>query len=241
MDIETYKKRKQDLENTKPKTREFCITCCQPTFSCYCQHIQKFDPKIKFCILIHPIEQKRRIASGRMAHLCLENSELILGHDYSFNPEIENILNNPDYKPYVLYPGQGSLDISKPSTEKETLFPASKTPVIFVIDGTWATARQTMRLSENIKRLPRICFTPPGPSQFRVRKQPHENCYSTLEAIHHTIELLGNTCSFKNEERTHDRLLDVFNQMVERQLSFVREAYDNPKSTSYRRPKKRVA
>jgi DTW domain-containing protein YfiP len=92
---------------------------------------------------------------------------------------------------------------------------------LFVIDGTWATARKTMRLSQNLRSLPQICFTPPGPSNFRVRKQPRPECLSTIEAVHHSIELLGESVGFDVKSRKHDQLLTLFDQFVDRQISYV--------------------
>lgn len=241
MNSELYLQRRQMLERDQPKYRSICIQCLQPGFGCYCQHIQKFDAKIKFIILIHPIEMKRRIATGRMSHLCIENSELIVGQDYSQNKEVNAILHNPNYQPMVLYPGTRSKNLTQANQEeKMNLFSKEKMPAIFVIDGTWATARKTMYQSQNLKVLPRIGFTPPGKSQFRVRKQPGVDCYSTIEAIHHTLELIGSAAGFNTASRNHDRLIYVFNKMVERQLEFVRDAFDNPNSTSYRRPRNRI-
>ena len=230
MNIETFKQRREALREAQPQYRNLCKQCLQPGFSCYCHHIQKLDPKIKFMILIHPMEMRRRIATGRMSHLCLENSELIQGLDYSNDAKVNEVLSDPQYQPAVLYPGPLSKNITKLSIEeKSSLFDSKKTPVIFVIDGTWATARKTMRLSENIRHLPRLCFTPQQESQFRVRKQPKAECVSTIEAIHHLIDLLGDRPGFSVANKEHQRLLYVFNKMVERQIEFV------PATYSYRR------
>lgn len=241
MDLEAYKRNRELISQTEPQYRHLCTQCLQPRFGCYCVHVQKFDPKIKFVILIHPIEMKRRIATGRMSHLCLENSELIVGQDYSNNLKVNQILQNPKYQPAVLYPGSSALNLSTVrSEERGKIFSADKTPVIFVVDGTWATAKKTMYMSQNLKFLPRFSFTPPHKSQFRVRKQPGVDCFSTIEAIHHLIELVGDGVGFDVSGGRHNRLIDVFGKMVERQLEFVREAYDNPRSTSYRRPRSRI-
>jgi len=236
MDLQTYWRQREVFLNQEPKYRALCVRCLQPQFSCYCAHIHSFDPKIKFVILIHPIEMKRRIATGRMSHLCLENSELIVGQDYTKCERVNEIIDSPRYQSTVLYPGTKSLNLSVQSEEKKAaVFSSTKIPVVFVIDGTWATARKTMYQSQNLNKLPRLCFTPPGRSQFRVRKQPGADCYSTIEAIHHLIDLLGSRQGFDISTRKHDRLIHVFNQMVERQLDFVREAYENPRATAYRR------
>jgi len=119
--------------------------------------------------------------------------------------------------------------------ERSALFPKNKKLTIFVIDGTWLTAKKMIKHSHNINQLPRIAFTPVRPSTFRVRKQPHENCLSTIEAIHHTIELLGPTQGFDVNSRKHDHLLDAFDSMVELQLEFIRQSHENGTASRYRR------
>lgn len=213
-------RRRRELE--APRWRELCRVCRQPNFACYCAQVESFDPHLQFVILIHPIESRRRIATGRMSHLCLQNSLLIEGHQYQDNAIVRQILADPDLHPMLLYPGIRSNNLSflRPE-ERETLIPSAKKPVIFVLDGTWNTARKTLRLSPNLQALPRVCFSPPAPSRFRVRKQPHVNCYSTLEAIHHMIELLGPSQGFDMQLAEHQKLIKVFDYMVEQQLKHV--------------------
>ncbi len=224
------------LETEKKKYRTLCNQCSQPNFSCYCSEIQKFDPLINFVILIHPIEAKRRIATGRMSHLSLQNSYLIKGQDYSNNVLVNERIADAKCHSIILYPGHLSKNISELKLEQRAqLFPQDKKLQIFVIDGTWATARKMIRQSHNLQALPRISFTPPAPSNFRVRKQPNSSCFSTIEAIHHTIDLLGLTQGFLTADRNHDSLLRTFNFMVENQLEFIRNSNSNLRETNYRR------
>ena len=223
MNVAQYKLNQAQRLAEQPKYRVICEACDQPDFCCYCSQITAFDPQISFVVLIHPIEVKRRIATGRMSHLSLKNSYLIEGQDYSLNTKVNALLEDEDYHSVVLYPGVASQNLSTLSpVEKTKFFPKEKKLRIFVVDGTWATARKMMRLSENLKTLPRVCFSPDKPSNFRVRKQPHPQCYSTIEAIHHTIELVGDSQGFPVKDRLHDRLLRVFEYMVERQLQFIK-------------------
>lgn len=219
------------------KFRHLCMTCLQPEFGCYCCHIRSFAAPIKFVILIHPIEFRRRIATGRMAHLSIQNSLLISGQNFSNHSQVNELLADSQYQPMVLYPGPKSLNITNIThPQRSELFQSHKIPLLFVIDGTWATAKKMMWQSENLKSLPRICFTPTQKSQFRVRKQPAPECLSTIEAIHHTLDLLQMMPS-----REHDSLLFVFNKMVERQLDFIRLAELDPSRSHYRRPRTRFA
>lgn len=224
MNLQEYHERRQELESQKKKWRDICLTCRQPDFRCYCPQVHPFDPAIKFVILIHPIEVKRPIATGRMSHLCLEDSELITGGNYSDNRQVTALINDPRYYPVILYPGESATNVTPLSSiERQNLFPQDKKLLIFVIDGTWNTARKTVKLSQNLIHLPQIFFSPPGPSNFRVRTQPNPECYSSIEAIHHTIELLGEGRGFDTASRRHDALLTVFNHMVEKQLAFVKK------------------
>lgn len=168
-----------------------------------------------------------------MSHLCLQDSHLIKGQNYSNSEELNSLLADPEYHSVILYPGQNSKNITS-LTEKErsSQFLKNKKLRIVVIDGTWATAAKMVHQSENLQKLPRICFTPEKPSNFRVRKQPESYCYSTIEAIHHTIDLFSQS---KSVQRPHDHLIEVFNSMVEKQLSFISEVKMNLREASYRR------
>lgn len=223
MDLQTYlKKRKEQGEDElKPP----CSRCLQPEVGCYCHLLAPLDPGISFVILIHPIEVRRRIATGRMTYLSLQGSYLISGQDFSMNEQVNALIAHPDHHCVILYPGPHSLDISKGSIGGEgTWIPKGKRLVVFVIDGTWATAKKMMRESKNLQDLPQIGFTPQKPSAFIVRKQPAENCYSTIEAVHQTIELLGAVVGYDVDSRAHDSLLQVFSSMVQRQLRHQQQA-----------------
>ncbi|MBC7467197.1 MAG: DTW domain-containing protein [Bdellovibrio sp.] len=242
MNLQAYQLKKEMQLQQQPQYRNLCQVCIQPQFSCYCSHIKPFDAKINFVVLIHPIEMRRRIATGRMSHLTLKGSYLIMGQNYSDNKDVNQLIDDPEYHSVILYPGLKSKNLTPLSTkERAENFPTNKKLRVFVIDGTWATARKMVRLSQNLHQLPRVGFSPPGPSNFRVRKQPHAGCYSTIEAIHHMIELVGPTQGFDPKSREHDKLLNVFDAMVERQLEFIRISEENPAPNKYRRENKKSA
>lgn len=238
MNVQKYRQKRLELQQQEVRYRALCDVCRQPEFSCYCPYIQSFDPKIKFVILIHPIEVKRRIATGRMSHLCLQRSELIRGLSFGENARVNEILQNPEFHSVILYPGPKSLNLSEQThSHSSKLFADSKQLVVFVIDGTWSTARKMLRQSANLMTLPQVCFTPPHLSRFRVRKQPAPECFSTIEAIHHTIELLGAQAGFSMKTRAHDAMLSVFDKMVHNQLQLIKKASALPEQFRRRRDK----
>ncbi|HSA58619.1 MAG TPA: tRNA-uridine aminocarboxypropyltransferase [bacterium] len=217
--LRDYQRLKQQRLAAQIPPRDLCYRCWRPGGFCYCAKIRPIGLDLRFAILIHPLEEKRPIATGRMAHLCLKDSFLIEGDDYSDSAEVNALLADPKNDPAVLFPCEGSTDLSAlEPEERRALFRPGKRPLIFVIDGTWHSARRTMFRSRNLKNLPCIRFTPAEPSRIRVRHQPDRHCYTTLEAIHQTIDLLTEMPS-----RPHDNLLEVMEDMVGRQLVFCAE------------------
>lgn len=215
--INKYKNAKyQDLV---PRPRAFCWTCRQPVAACYCSRIQRLNSGIDFVILIHPIESRRRIATGRMAHLVLNDSWLIEGEDFSQSEKVLRLIADPRRKCMILYPGREAMDLDVPETTcalQQIVSSNARRLTVFVIDGTWATARKMMRLSANLRALPMVKFQPKEESRFQVRKQPEKHCLSTIEAIHTVIDRLSLV-----SDRPHDHLIELFLAMVERQKTFV--------------------
>lgn len=240
MNLEQYLANKARAKAEQPKYRQRCLTCRQPDFACYCLLVERFDPKITFAILIHPVEFQRRIATGRLSHLFLQGSHLILGADYSRNDEVNALIADDNNYCVNLFPGPRAKNFSSLNIEeKKSLFPANKRLVIFVIDGTWNTAKKTLWISENLKQLPRVCLTPNRPSHFRVRKQPAAGCFSTVEAIHQTIDSLGLSRGFDTSTRKHDLLLRAFDWLVEQQISMTEKIRQQTGGLVHRHVRKR--
>lgn len=193
-----------------------CLSCNRSKPMCYCHLVEGFESDPQFVILIHPIEHKRRVASGRMAHCCLKNSMLLRGADFSRNEKLDRLLADPSKHCVVLYPGLNSLNLS-PLTfeERRRQLEPDKQLVLIVIDGTWGTANKMLASNEIISKLPRVCFSPRQPSNFRIRKQPKPQCVSTIEAIHECIELLSQGAATASAPRKHDNLLSVFQQVID--------------------------
>lgn len=222
MNVTEYLKRKKAYYESR-KPREFCSQCLRSKITCYCALLRPFDPKIKFVLLIHWREAQKKIATGRLTHQILENSLLLAGYNYSDDERVNQILRNPKHHCLVLYPGADSSNLtSMTRVERKNLCTPGKELVVFVVDGTWVTARKTVKRSSNLRSLPRITFSTSKRSNFRVRRQPKAEFFSTLEAVHEVIELLAPTRGFAIESRRHDHLLQVFDAVIDQQIALSR-------------------
>jgi DTW domain-containing protein YfiP len=217
----------------KPEHREECYTCRRVKAHCLCAIIKPFATRLRFVILMHDDEAKlQRTGTGRLAKLCLKNAELIVGTDFTRNAQVNALLKNPSCQPFLLYPGPKAVNFQ---TLDKAALPPGRTPLIFVIDGTWRSSRSILYKSPNISALPRLSLAGSYVSQFKFKKQPKAHCVSTIEAIYYLCreaEAAGREdCRAQKEV-----LLTVFNKMVETQLRFSRELHrrreENPKKNA---------
>lgn len=201
------------------KHRDICPSCRRPAITCLCPLVRPFFIPIPFVILIHPRESREhKTGTGRLTHLCLENSRILTGIDFTDDPNIHKLLDDPSYAPAVLFPSREPVPLD--DAYFSDLQVSGRTPLIFVIDGTWIGARKMLKLSRNLDALPRICLIPEQPSRFKIKHQPHPWCLSTIEAVHNLIEIFDRRGLVETDGR-HGVLLEVLDGLVGRQARFA--------------------
>lgn len=163
--------------------REQCYVCRRAKKNCLCDSIKPFSTGMRFVILMHEKEaREQKTGTARLAKLCLTNSELLVGVDFTRDERVNSLLQDPSYSPFVLYPGPGAANFQTPG---KALLPEGKTLLVFVIDGTWRCARALLHRSLNIGALPRLSFARDYVSRFTIKRQPLRHCVSTIEAIYY--------------------------------------------------------
>lgn len=177
---------------------------------------------------MHPKElKKEKAATGRLTHLCLRNSLVFDGIDFTHHQRLNLLIEDKNNFTVVLYPGEVAKNLSKGEFYHSEI--SDRKLVIIVIDGTWATAKKMMKQSKNLHSLPRICFTPEKPSEFLIKQQPRDLCLSTIESVHLLIQ---NLKILKLETCTdEDVMLTIFRKMRDFQLNCA----NNPDLQGYRR------
>lgn len=176
---------------------------------------------------MHPKEYKKeKNGTGYMTKLQLENSEIIVGVDFTSNGRVNEILANKNYSSFLLYPGKNSFNLSvKNSVEVEPFL--GNDPHVFILDGTWPCARKMLKLSKNLQQLPKVSFDNTIKSKFSFKQQPEPLCLSTIESVYTVLNIL-NERNFEHCN-TKDFLLP-FEKMNEYQMEYIL----NPPENSYR-------
>lgn len=200
--------------------RPFCDRCLRPKVACFCAELKPFDPGFDLVILQHPKERRKSTASARMAHLAISTSTLVQGVDCDAHPEVRARLEDPSRLCVVLYPGREAVALDSP----EGLGRLRKVVgglrlTVFVIDGTWSTARTLLAKSPAVAALQCVAFTPSRPSEYGFKKQPSRYCLSTVEAVIELVRTLAPGVDTGQMAR-------AFREMVERQLAYTEERKD---------------
>ncbi len=199
----------------------------RPSSSCICKHINSIQTNARFIILMHPKEyRKERNGTGHMTKLQLENSEIIVGVDFTSNKRVNEILNKEKSCSFLLYPGKNSFNLSVNKSSAIDSF-IGENPHIFILDGTWPCARKMLKLSKNLQELKRISFDNKIKSKFIIKQQPESICLSTIESVYTVLNLL------KEADLEHcetNSFLIPFEKMIEYQV----ECILNPNNKNYR-------
>ena len=167
---------------------------------------------------MHPMEyNKEKNGTGRMTNLQLENSEIIVGVDFTDNKRVNEILNKENSSSFLLYPGKDNFNLSTREGSEINSFMGNN-PHIFLLDGTWPCARKMLKLSKNLQKLKRVSFDNKIQSKFIIKQQPESLCLSTIESVFTVLNLLKKG-DFEQCD-TADFLLP-FEKMIEHQLEFI--------------------
>jgi len=181
---------------------------------------------------MHPKEYKKeKNGTGRMTELQLENSEIIVGVDFTNNNRVNELLTEENSCSFLLYPGKENFNLSLRKSSEINSF-IGENSHIFILDGTWPCARKMLKLSKNLQQLKRVSFDNTIKSKFIIKQQPESLCLSTIESVYTVLNLLKE--SDVEQCETKDFLLP-FEKMIEYQL----ESILNPNNKNYRSSAKR--
>ncbi|HRC57709.1 MAG TPA: tRNA-uridine aminocarboxypropyltransferase, partial [Kofleriaceae bacterium] len=137
--------------------------------------------------------------------LCLPEASLHVGVRWDGHAALGALLADPSRPPILLYPSGDAVDILRA--------PPPGPVTLVVVDGTWSQAKSVVRDNAVLRALPRYAFAAPEPSQYRIRREPHEEYVSTIEALMYVLGALeGDAPRFR-------ALLAPLGAMVDAQLA----------------------
>lgn len=171
---------------------------------------------------MHPKEAYRqKTGTGRLAALSLVDSEIIIGVDFTHNNRLNALLSREgefaNYFPVVLFPSRTAFFTDSPAFRESV---GTKKLLIILVDATWHLALKMVRLSTNLKPLPKLSFKNEYRSQFHIKHQPNPAYLSTIECSYYLIEELK-TAGMIAATVDPSGLMKVFHEMVAFQQSYT--------------------
>lgn len=181
-----------------------CARCRMLGQLCICALLPnpKIPTRTRVVLFIHRYEDRKTTNTGRLATMCLANSEIFVrGHDGA--PSAPFVCD-PSSRPVLLFPHEDAVPLApaKPGDPPVTLI---------VPDGTWRQASKVRNRVPGLRDLPCVSLPIGEFTSYRLRSEPHRAGLATIEAIARAMDIL---------EGAHVRepLERVFRAMVERTL-----------------------
>ena len=197
--------------NVSPVKRPVCAVCLRAQSACICLWIAPVAPQAALLVLLHPLEVGNAKNSGRLLHLSVAGSELIVGEAFDADV-LDGLLHAGGRTPVLLYPhtpDDPSLPLPFPA------LPASSLRLV-VLDATWRKSRKMLYLNPALQKLPRLALTDVAPSNYRIRKAHAPHQLSSLEAA---AQALG---QLEGDGARYGALLDAFDGFVSQQAAYAR-------------------
>lgn len=179
---------------------------------------------------MHPKEAKRqRTGTGRIARAGLVDSEILVGVDFTKNERLCQLLSDPEYFPVLLYPGEDAWNVEK-SGFKEAI--GKKRVLAIIIDSTWFCSKKMLRFSTNVTSLPKLSFSGKYKSIFTFKREPSEECVSTIETCYYLIKEFQQA-GIVDATINPEGLMDAFKEMIKFQLQKENDRIDGKLPNSH--------
>lgn len=194
-----------EIVNKRPR----CARCLRAQVGCICACVQAIDNGVDVLILQHPQESKHVKSSGRLLHLCLNQSRIEIAQTFD-QTQLASWILGDQRQTYLLYPDDqlNPQQLGVTSDENKPEVPSNIRLV--VIDGSWRQSRQMLRENRLLESLPRYSLKEVPASRYLIRQAHQVDQLSSLEACTYALMRLE-----KNENKFQPLLLafDAFNQM----------------------------
>jgi len=192
--------------NTPPSHR--CHRCRMLLRLCLCAEIPSWPTRTRVVLLMHAQEADKPTNTGRLAHLCLANSEIRYRGLRSGEPLDLGGLVDETHETWMLCLGPRSEELTP------ELAASAKKPVrLLVLDGNWTQAsRLGAKLYRELPEARQVRLCAGGkPSEYKLRSEHHPDGMATFEAIARALGLLEGA-------ELQAGMEGVFRKMVDRVL-----------------------
>ena len=170
-----------ELSGSIAARRDICQTCSRPYTVCLCASFptEVLNINTNLIILQHPNEIKRPMATVPLLINCVPREKCVVLRGKNFGPSkypiIRKCLENR-HQTAVLYPLPDAILVPGSA-------PIPYIQYLIVLDGTWRQAKSLYKGNVFLNELIHLAIDIKQTSQYVIRRQPTDNCLSTIEAV----------------------------------------------------------
>ena len=216
-----------------PATRPArCGECRLFQLDCLCDLVPRVATRTRVVVVLHQLEDHKTSNTGRLAHRCLPNSEIVFRGD----PERARRVHlarlaaragqpapiiEPAEQPETAPPrwpdwtahGDPVLLFPHPDAQPLERWREHPRPVTLIVpDGTWGQGQRVRHRTPGLGAIPCAAISRPEPSKYRLRTASDPRRLATLEAIAEALGILEG-------DEPRQALLAIFDVMVQRSLA----------------------
>ena len=190
--------------------RERCADCRLVPSHCMCSLRPSLTTRAGVCLLMADIEPLKPSNTGWLVADVVADTFAFGWTRTETDPALAALLRDPQWQPYVVFPGQYAapervVRTVQPSDSPPGDAPA-KRPLFILLDGTWSEARKMFRRSPYLDRLPVLSLEPDQASQYKLRNSGRTDHFCTSEVAALCMKLANEGVA----EQTLEAYLAVF-------------------------------
>ena len=192
---------------------ERCPGCRVVPSHCLCALRPDVPTRAGMCLIMFDIEPLKPSNTGWLIADVVTDTFAFGWARTSVDPALLALLADPQWQPYVVFPGE-FVDQARVVTQlaehaernSGARAATSKRPLFVLLDATWPEARKMFRKSPFLNHLPVLSLEPEQLSRYRLRRSTREDHFCTSEVAALCLELAGET----HAAQTLETYLDVF-------------------------------
>jgi DTW domain-containing protein len=193
-------------------SRPVCSICLRAQSACICRWVTPLAHSVQVLILQHPMEATQAKGTGRLLHLSLQRSQLIVGEQFDA-AQLPNAWARQ--RAVLLYPStQDDLALLPATAAPGAWLQEPASLCLVVLDATWRKSRKMLHLNPWLQQLPRMALSEPPVSRYAIRKAHAAHQLSTLEATCAALAQL------EGQADLCVPLLSAFDGFVQQQLAY---------------------
>jgi len=166
-----------------------CGECQLAVAACICELRPSIQADVTFCLLMHSLEPLKPTNTGRLIAECLVDTQAFVWARTEVDPQLQALLADPRYQPYVVFPGEYAL-ADQPVFNTLTCATGQR-PLLIILDATWTQARKMFRKSPYLEGLPVLSMETQQLSRYRLRRSTRDDHLCTVEVAIAGLALAG--------------------------------------------------